>query len=137
MNNYIKQLVSDRINHYSYELYEMAQMGSFGKLYIIIFSNDPGYIPHFHILNHPNPKKATFKCCLKIETPEYFMHGDYKNILNSKQVKQLIEFLKSERFPNITRWQYMVAAWNDNNSKHSIPDNMPMPDYSTLNLKQL
>lgn len=118
---------------YGGELYEMAACGNIEGLYLIVWTNDAGWIPHFHVFNNPNPKKTTFDACLKIETPEYFKHGPHTDILNSKQVKQIISLLQSEKEPGLTWWKYLISTWNANNSKAEIPTDLPMPDYTTLN----
>ena len=140
MNNTIKEIgkciynsVNNAFDNMQYELYEMAACGHIDDLYLIIFMNDGGNIPHFHVYNNPNPKKSTFDACLKIETPEYFKHGQHTDILNSKQVKKLITILNSEKRPGLTNWQYIVDTWNSNNSDYEIPYDIQMPDYSLLN----
>lgn len=119
---------------YGGELYEMASCGNTDGLYLVVWTNDAGWIPHFHIFNNSNPKKTTFDACLKIETPEYFKHGQHTDILNSKQVKQIMKLLKSEKEPGLTWWKYLISTWNANNSKAEIPTDLPMPDYTTLNM---
>lgn len=114
------------------ELSEMAACGNTNGLYIVIFTNDGGWIPHFHVFNNQNPKKSTIDVCLKIETPEYFKHDHHVDILNSKQIKQIIDFLNSERKPGITWWEHLIEIWNDNNSNSEIPEDLNMPDYTTL-----
>lgn len=115
------------------ELLEMAACGNTHGLYLVIWTNDGGWIPHFHVFNNPNPKKSTFDACLKLETPEYFAHGGHTDILNKKQVKHIVELLKSEKRPGLTWWEYLIDTWNSNNSQAEIPYDMEMPDYLTLN----
>ena len=115
------------------ELWEMAKCGETEDgLVLIIWTNDPGWIPHFHILNNSNPKKATFDACLKIETPEYFKHGHHTDILNSKQMKHVIKLLNTIIPTGITRWQHLISNWNDNNSEQTVPYDLPIPDYMSL-----
>lgn len=114
------------------ELLEMAACGNIDGLYLVIWTNDAGWIPHFHIFNNPNPKKATFDACLKLETPEYFKHGHHTDVLNSKQMKSLIKLLNTKMETGITRWQNLISNWNDNNSNQTIPYDTPIPDYLSL-----
>lgn len=84
-------------------LLEMAACGNIDGLYLLIWTNDPGWIPHFHIFDNPNPKKATFDACLKLETAEYFKHGQHIDILNGKQMKKLVQLLNTTIPTGITR----------------------------------
>lgn len=111
---------------------EMASIGDIdNKLTIIIRMNDPGNIPHFHIVD-----KVTlgdkFHTCIKIEIPEYFHHTGKEDVLNSKQRKLLVTYLSSEIKKGLSAWEYLVMTWNMNNSKMNIDANTPMPDYNNL-----
>lgn len=119
-------------NAFGYNLSEMAAVGNFNGMYLVIFTNDAGNIPHFHIFNNQNPACATFDACIKLETPEYFKHSSHTDILNSKQIKKLIKFLKSDIHPGRTYWDVLLEAWNLNNSQYSVPYDMQMPDYNYL-----
>ena len=113
-------------------LMEMANIGSIdNKLVDIIRMNDPGNIPHFHIVD-----KATlgrdFHTCIKIETPEYFHHEGKEDILNSKQKKNLNDFLKNKNELGVTNWKYLVTTWNINNSSKNVDKDITQPDYTKL-----
>lgn len=113
-------------------LMEMANIGSIdNKLVVIIRMNDPGNIPHFHIVD-----KATlgrdFHTCIKIETPEYFHHEGKEDVLNSKQRKNLNDFLKNKNELGVTNWKYLVTTWNINNSNKSVDKDIVQPDYTKL-----
>ena len=67
-------------------LLEMARVGDMdSKLAIYIRSNDPGNIPHFHIVDQVTMGDK-FHTCIKIETAEYFHHTGKEDILNAVQV---------------------------------------------------
>lgn len=113
-------------------LMEMANIGSIdNKLVAIIRMNDPGNIPHFHIVD-----KATlgrdFHTCIKIETPEYFHHEGKEDVLNSKQRKNLNDFLKNKNELDVTNWKYLVTTWNINNSNKNVDKDIVQPDYTKL-----
>ena len=112
---------------------EMARVGITDDNYeIYVNTNDSGKIPHFHY------RKANdwvaFHTCIKIEKAEYFHHGNNQDILNSKQKKELVEFLKdkpkSKRYE--TNWDLLVEMWNLNNSDVEIDEGVEMPDYRNL-----
>lgn len=113
-------------------LIEMANIGSIdNKLVAIIRMNDPGNIPHFHIVD-----KATlgrdFHTCIKIEAPEYFHHEGKEDVLNSKQRKNLNDFLKNKNELGVTNWRYLVTTWNINNSNKNVDKDIVQPDYTKL-----
>lgn len=111
---------------------EMANIGSIdNKLVAIIRMNDPGNIPHFHIVD-----KATlgrdFHICIKIEAPEYFHHEGKEDVLNNKQRKNLNDFLKNKNELGVTNWKYLVTTWNINNSNKNVDKDITQPDYTKL-----
>lgn len=112
-------------------LLEMATIGNMDNtLCIIIRMNDAGNIPHFHIMDR-STLGSKFHTCIKIETPEYFHHTGKEDILNSKQRKSLVEFLKSSHRKG-TKWEMLVDLWNINNSTMIVDDNIDMPDYINM-----
>ena len=114
---------------------EMATVGKTSDNYdVVVFTNDSGKIPHFHYFDD-NTRGSEFHTCIRLDKPEYFHHSNKDGILNSKQRKELINFLRSphKRYKNETNWQHLVYLWNDeNNSDVSVDENIPMPDYNKL-----
>lgn len=113
---------------------EMAKVGrTESGLEIIVRSNDPGKLPHFHIID--TNKNSNNEGCIRIDEPYYFDHNGKAMHLNSTQRKELIAFL-SEPFRkpkfNGTNFEYIVQLWNINNSDVEIDDDIEMPDYSKL-----
>ena len=112
-------------------LLEMASIGNIDNtLCVVIRMNDTGNIPHFHIMDKSTLGKK-FHTCVKIETPEYFHHTGKVDVLNSKQRKSLVEFLKSSH-RNGTTWEMLIDLWNINNSTIKVDDNIDMPDYNNI-----
>ncbi len=112
---------------------EIARVGITDDDYeIYVNANDPGKIPHFHYRKAND--WAAFHTCIKIEKAEYFHHGNKQDVLNSKQKKELVEFLKdkpkSKRYE--TNWDLLVEMWNLNNSDVEINEDVEMPDYRNL-----
>lgn len=113
-------------------LLEMAKVGELdNKLVVYIRSNDPGNIPHFHIVD-----KSTlgdkFHTCIKIEVAEYFHHTGKEDTLNSKERKQLVDFLNKNDKWGDNYWKIVIQEWNRNNSDYDINPNLSMPDYTKL-----
>lgn len=114
-------------------LLEMARIGFTNDSYeVYVNTDDPGDIPHFHYR-----KKGTWEghTYIRLDKPEYFQHGDKQATLNSKQKKELVNFLKSKplkakRFD--TNWEYLINEWNANNSNIEIAEDTKMPDYNKL-----
>ena len=114
-------------------LMEMASVGDIdSKLTIIIRMNDPGNIPHFHIVDKQT-LGSKFHTCVKIESAEYFHHTGKEDVLNTKQRKLLVNYLSSSIKNGLTAWEYLVMTWNFNNSNVNIDPNIQMPDYTKLN----
>lgn len=71
-------------------LLEMAEIGRIDDYKVNIYGSE-GPIPHFHVEN----KEKNIKSCVCILEDKYFIHGIYKDKLDSKLVKKLISFLSS------------------------------------------
>lgn len=116
-----------------YMITEMAQIGVMDDKYaIVVWTNDPGNIPHFHIMDYKS-RGTKFHTCIKIETAEYFHHTGKEDILNTKQRKLLVEFLNQNDKWGEKNWIVLLKEWIRNNSKTEIDINLEMPNY--LNLK--
>ena len=114
-------------------LAEMAKVGTIDDEYdVVIWPKDNGDVPHFHIWDS-NTRGSIFHTCVKIERAEYFHHTGKEGVLNSKMKKELVRFLKSfSKRWNMTMWEVILKLWNDNESKHNVEEDLPMPDYMQL-----
>lgn len=118
------------------DLLEIARIGFTSDGYeVYINTDDPGNIPHFHYR-----KKGSWEghTCIRLDKPEYFLHGNKQAILNNKQKKELIYFLsakplKAKKFG--TNWEFLLSMWNVNNSDIEISEDVQMPDYNKLSGK--
>ena len=123
------------LNHCE-SLLEMATVGTTDDKYeIVIFTNDPGNIAHFHYRDSQT-RGQEFHTCIKIEKAEYFHHTGKEDVLNSSQRKELVKFLNepyhNKRF-NGTNWHYLLNLWNnENNSNLVVDEDLVMPDYRQL-----
>lgn len=129
---------------YKEPLYEMARVGfiSSGNKQItfdvFVRTDDPGNVPHVHIQS----KNKKFKTCIRLDTNQYFLHGEWRDTFNTKQCKLFNNFMRSYKDTslgfNITIYEYAVAMWNDNNSKRKLSitndkdNNIIIPDYSSI-----
>ena len=126
--------LKDHINfslHNDSAINEMSQVGTFSKYTIIVWTNDPGNIPHFHIVDS-NTRGEKFHTCLKIESPEYFHHSGKEDVLNNKERKELLKFLNSKDKWGEQNWIVLLKEWERNNSNSSIDINQVIPDYLKL-----
>ncbi len=112
-------------------LMEMATIGYVGKFKIIVWSNEGGNIPHFHIVDTSTLGRS-FHTCVKIEVPEYFHHEGKTGTLNSSQRKALVDFLKKPFDEDTSNWEYLIMTWNINGSGKRLSKKMPIPDYTKL-----
>lgn len=113
-------------------LNEMATIGKpTSDKVIMIRMNDGGNVPHFHIMDSGSLGNE-FETCVRFDSNRYFHHHGKEGVLNAKERKKLVKFLKAELGNGWTNWNYMVDAWNRNNSHLKIDPNTPMPDYSVI-----
>lgn len=115
-----------KLNRHS--IYAMARVGyTSDNIEIRIYTDDPGKIPHFHFIGDG------LDGCIRIGKAKYFPHGHHKSKLNTKQIRKLVKFLKSNhRNSNVSNWRYLLDLWNTNNSDVELSDDYPMPDYLYL-----
>ena len=115
-------------------LQEMARLGYIDDLELIIWTDDPGSIPHFHLRDRTT-KGDNFHCCVRIDKAEYFQHDGKNDKLNSKQKKNLCSFLNQKVLlgtAEITNWDKVIMYWNDNSSNITLDSDTEMPDYTKL-----
>lgn len=114
------------------KLLEMCELGRFDEYKVLIYGSE-GPVPHLHFQSTKGGKKG----CVRLDKPEYFIHGKYKDRLNSKELKQFIEFLKSPHRllgkAGISNWQMIIVYWGDNNPDYRLDIDTQMPDYTQLN----
>lgn len=115
-------------------VYNKLPVKKHGKCKIAIFENE-GLLPHFHIFNKDN----TFSCCIRLDKPEYFVHGEHKGTLNNNDIKKLIKVL-NQSMPryDLTRFEFMCMTWDSTNKKKignllNRNGHYVMPDYTKLN----
>ena len=124
--------INDNFNE-SEDLFKMARVGYTNDSYeIYVNTDDSGNMPHFHYR-----KKGSWEghTCICLEKSEYFHHEKKQAVLNKKQRKYLIDFLKAKpaKAPLYdTNWRYLVDVWNMNNSNVYVDSNLEMPDYMKL-----
>lgn len=120
----------ERVVKRRHSIYAMARVGiTSDNIEIRVYTDDPGHIPHFHFIGDG------LDGCIRIDKAEYFPHGHHKSKLNTKQIRKLVKFLKSNNnHYGLTNWQTLLLFWNTNNSDIELPDDYPMPDY--LNIEE-
>lgn len=124
------------LNRHRTDLIEMARIGFTKDLEIYVNTNDAGTIPHFHVRDAVDWDR--FHTCIQIEKPEYFLHGNKQDVLNSRQKKLLNDFMNapvaisrySGNFAN--NWELTCFLWDLNNSKVQVSDETVQPDYTLL-----
>ena len=127
-----------RIIHYKhkYPYLEMARVGiTEDNMDIIVRTDDPGKLPHFHIIDRNRVGKRNNEGCILIDKPEYFSHSNKTMTLNATQRKVLVKFLNDKPVDGVfeNNWQVILYLWNLNNSDVKLPQDTKMPDYTLLN----
>ena len=112
---------------------DRLNLKNIGECKVMVYGGE-GTIPHFHLEN----VNDTFESCIKIYAAEYFAHGGkYTDTLNSKQRKELNEWLKkkSKHVKHHTNWQAIVSIWELSNEDNDFPESKKVdkqPDYSKM-----
>lgn len=125
------ELLGSRSNEETQYLYEMAEVDRIelgGKLYIVdVFADEGEDVPHFHL--HPKGGRKKDDIVIRIDVPEYFLHGSYSRSLNSKEKKELIAALNSE-YDGESLWEAIRRGWNRLHRDKRV--DLGIPDYSEL-----
>lgn len=104
-----------------------------GHIKITIYSSEAYGYPHFHIIKNTKERVS----CICIFEPRYFVHGEYRSTLNSKQRKQLDYALRMPNQNNQekTNWEFIRDFWltkNDINGIYKNKARSKQPDYTKL-----
>ena len=87
----------------------------------------------FHIENN----NKSFSCCIRLDVPEYFIHGKHKDKLSNNDIKNLIKDLNNQVDDDfdMTEYEFACLTWNKgmNDNKYKIKKPFKMPDYTKLN----
>jgi hypothetical protein len=139
-------------------IHEMATVGRFtvkkgnnpkSNKYTVFTTSDSN-MPQVHV--HIKNTEENIYVCLKLDKPEYFSHGNYRDKLDSNQIASLIDFFNSKSSQRIysidnveyklrTQWEYTIALWNVENPNQQIKISKdesgyivvpPMPNYNKL-----
>lgn len=124
----------------SARLDEMARIGFIGgNLEVYVWTDDAGRIPHVHVRDS-NSQGQEFETCVRLDRPEYFLHGRYANKMNHRQKKAFADFMRAKptKAHYDTNYEFAVEMWNVNNSdvdvmkRYDQNGNVHIPDYEKL-----
>ena len=118
---------------------EMARVGFMGNMDVVVYTDDPGYIPHVHIIDSATRGKE-FDACVMIEDNRYFTHGKHNSEFNSKLRKEFDDFMHQPcRIPQFkNNYEFAISMWNANNSNSTVIPKTDsngetiIPDYSLI-----
>lgn len=120
--------VNNKDTQYLYEMAEVDRIELGGKLYIVdVFADEGEDVPHFHL--HPKGGRKKDDIIIRIDVPEYFLHGNYSKTLNAKEKKELISAL-SDEYDGESLWEAIRRGWNRLHRNKRV--DVEMPDYSEL-----
>jgi hypothetical protein len=106
-----------------------------GLCKINVYSNE-GQKPHFHLYKLNGNDE--FETCICIYSNNYFSHGGkYTSKLNSKQCKELNDWLKNpnKTYPNLSNWEAIVYEWERGNGGKKFKNKVSVqPDYDKMNM---
>ena len=114
---------------YLVEMAEVDRISLGGQEYIVdVFADEGDYKPHFHL--HPKGSlKKSDEILIRIDVPEYFLHGVYRKTLNSKERKELVTELSSV-FEGDSLWEAIRKNWNRLHRDRTV--HCDMPNYEKL-----
>lgn len=126
-----------------------SQIGKFSNYFVKVNSNDPGKIPHVHVLDS-NTLGKQFHCCIQLEKNNYFIHDGKTDTLTSRsERKQFYDFMKSKpitipkeisKYKQYIKNNWLLACflWNVQNERSRFINlkTTKMPDYTTINLSR-
>ena len=133
-NSYINDH-SGKIDDYHLDI-NMSKVGNLNEYQVWIFTREGNNTPHFHLQSKQNDKFIA----IKILEPEYFIHGIWKDKLNSKEIKDLINFLNEK--PKGKRgliynnnFEFIYDTWEWENNGTDTANIVDMPNYNLLKSK--
>ena len=122
-----------------------------GDFTINIGEDEGDNVKHFHLDSEEKYDRNNFKLsAIMLNEPYYFLHGKRKYILNSKELKRLLLWLRNKPTEKIVRdingklprnnWENLRNNWNLANPNkeqlapldHNVNINLQMPNYSLL-----
>lgn len=92
-----------------------------------------GVIPHAHINLGMEPYT-----CVRLDSPEYFLHGGYRKTFSEHGDGKLKKFLDSfmrkrcGKNGSMTNWEYLRNEWNKGNPIQMVDITKGQPDYKLL-----
>ena len=90
---------------------------------------DEGTLPHFHLISESDG----FYSAIRLDVPEYFLHGKYSDTLNSSEKKALQKFLsKDAEYEDTSNWRFLRMAWNSTSNMKYLCKVETIPDYRDL-----
>ena len=132
-------------NHQEAEFYEIGSLEStdsilliedaigrrsfskLGELKILVYTNE-GTIPHFHLKS----SSSNWETCIELLKPKYFHYGKKNKVLNSKQCRELDDFMRSPNkiYDILSNWKACLFLWSiGNNYSIIITKDIKYPGY--------
>ena len=90
---------------------------------------------YFKAYNASNINRATKEIRLHFYDIGYEIHNDGKELwkMNKAERKRIVEILKMKVNDNLTVWQSLIRAFNQNvKQQYIINENIPIPDYTLM-----
>ena len=117
-------------------LVEMASIRCDKKLSIgassfLVRPNERGYIPHFHTHLKADGNNFSKDICIRLDEPEYFIHGSHTDTLNTGDCRKTNELLHERYARGMTNWEYLAATWDHDHPEAQIGD-ISCPNYLEL-----
>ena len=116
------------------EKVDTAELPKLGECSIIVYGDEGDRLPHFHLVNFNKNPKQSIDCCICINEPRYFIHGNHRGTLTDAQALALEKVMtsKSKIFPERSVWGVTRGLWSIANSDKMLYRKR-VPRYRDLN----
>lgn len=116
---------------------DMSRIGAFGSFYVVVYTDDPGTMPHVHVIDSAT-RGYIFDAGIRLDFADYDWHSGRLHALSPNDLNGFIEFMHepSRNIHYRNNYEAAVNYWNDNNSPSGIQfsdgPEVLMPKYSKL-----
>ena len=110
---------------------KLKLQGSADTVVIELRTNEGWEKPHMHLYNDD------FHCAIRLDVPEYFIHGPWKDTLNAKQQKIFHNFMSQKNLnKKETNWEHGSKLFNKTFRRHELITSV-QPNYTLLGAEKL
>lgn len=106
---------------------------SIDKIKKVYVYGDEGPVPHCHVVGLGSD--GSKEVCVRLDTPEYFCHGDMRSIFTENEKQLFVKFVNMINKFNVRHWDWLISTWNGMCQEYTSMKKIhikKIPDYSKL-----